>query len=105
MELLWYKWYGAVEKGLGDLLDQSNFSTAFFSNNQDLKKLIENSLGMTTYTSNDFEELFSKDNSIILNNADVMLIEMDLYNTSENQRFLLDYINQNHVLLYTFVLR
>lgn len=93
---------GAVEKGLGDLLDQSNFSTAFFSNNQDLKKLIENSLGMTTYTSNDFEELFSKDNSIILNNADVMLIEMDLYNTSENQRFLLDYINQNHVLLYTF---
>lgn len=93
---------GAVENGLGDLLNQSNVSTAIFSDNPDIKKIIENSSGEITYTSKDFKELYSKDNVDILKKADIILIEMNLYNTSENQKFLLDFIHQNSVQLYLF---
>ncbi|HHW66703.1 MAG TPA: hypothetical protein GXX16_03210 [Epulopiscium sp.] len=93
---------GAVENGLGDLLSQSNFSTAIFSDHPNIKKIIENSSGEITYQSKDFEVLYSEDNMDILKKADIILIEMDLYNTRENQNFLLDFINQNKVQLYLF---
>lgn len=42
---------------------------------------------MTSYRTNDFEKLFSDDNKKILETADVILIDMDLYCTKENQDF------------------
>ncbi|WP_058485401.1 hypothetical protein [Defluviitalea phaphyphila] len=93
---------GAVEKGVGDLVTLSNFSTAFFSKNENLKKIIENSLGETSYTTNNFTKLYSKKNIDILDNSDLILIEMDLYNTKENLDFLINYIKENNVILYVF---
>lgn len=93
---------GAVDKGLGDYLNQSGLSTAFFSDKDELIKIIENQYGMTSYRTNDFEKLFSDDNKKILETADVILIDMDLYCTKENQDFLLDFIKKRHVRLYVF---
>lgn len=93
---------GAVENGLGDLLSQSNFSTAIFSDDPDTKKIIENASGEITYEAKDFIELYSEDNIDILQKADIILIDMDLYHTVENQSFLLNFINQNSVQLYLF---
>ncbi|NLK21551.1 MAG: hypothetical protein GX308_05610 [Epulopiscium sp.] len=93
---------GAVERGLGVILNQSGFSTALFSDKDELKKIIENSQGKTTYTSTDYTELYSKQNKSILEKSDVVLIDMDLYNNKENEEYLLGFINENIVKLYLF---
>jgi len=93
---------GAVDNGLGDYLNQSGLSTAFFSDKDELIKIIENQYGKTSYKTEDFEELYSDNNKKTLLKSDIILIDMDLYKGEENQEFLIDFIENRPIRLYIF---
>lgn len=93
---------GAVENGLGDYLNQSGLSTAFFSNNNELLKIIEDRFGKTTYKTNEYNKLYSNNNKELLSKSDVILIDMELYNNKKNQEYLIDFIEKNTIRLYIF---